>query len=212
MLEEPLSRPQDAHLVIWIAASLLILMARRIPTFSFSGFLRLAWYSQYLELASDFRPLQSRQGAQRLISLSASLIFLSVLVSLHSPLGAFDWLFALRVFLWLNAILLIKFSLALLIGWVFDCQEILATGQNIFLAHLSWLQFPLLFLLVLAHYLPSGQSLLLQALGLISLLGLVFAWWREGKYLARQTLAKPQIIFYLCALEITPFLYLKIFW
>lgn len=214
MLEESFSRPQDAHLIFLLAAAFLVLLAKLLARTQLGDFLRLPWHPAHEDLAADYRPLQSRHESHLALALSASLVFLSLLVSLHqqNSEGAFEWLFALRVFLWLNSLILLKFSLALFIGWVFDCQEDLARGQNIFLAHLNWLQFPLAIGLILFHYLAGAKDILAPILLVITILGFALAWFRQAQYLLRQSLGRAHLFFYLCALEITPFLYLKIFW
>lgn len=214
MLEESFSRPQDAHLIFLLAAAFLVLMAKLLARTQMRDYLRLPWHPAHEDLACDYRPLQSRHESHLILALSASLVFLSLLVSLHqqNSEGVFEWLFALRVFLGLNCLILLKFSLALFIGWVFDCQEDLARGQNIFLAHLNWLQFPLAIGLILFHYLAGAKDILAPILLGITILGFTLAWLRQAQYLLKQSLGRAYLFFYLCALEITPFLYIKNFW
>ncbi|HCQ17442.1 MAG TPA: hypothetical protein DIU20_14330 [Cryomorphaceae bacterium] len=106
--------------------------------------------------------------------------------------------------------LILKLLVASAVGYAFEREEEILKGQNLALAHFTWLALVGGALAFVLYFLPLGSwQFYLLVLPLV-LVGLIFLI-RSVLYCLRIGFNTSYIILYLCALEIVPFSFL-IYW
>lgn len=217
MVETMATRPTDIVLVVLMLVAFILLLARWRHPLRTEQLQKLLWHPKREEVSANFKPLQSGHFSDLLSAIAGSLIVSLSLVVLHSgsfhmALPHLDVFLTLRIFLVFNAIVILKLALGSFVAWVFQHQETVQTGQNIFLAYLTWLMWPLSVGLLLYSFLPFWPQLGYFILLVGLLLGLLLAVYRSFEIIILLPIPKAYLFFYLCALEIVPLLYLVYLW
>lgn len=191
----------------------LLLAARLYNPSRFKAFSVLPFHANRADLEGSFRPVVGRGFFDISLGLSSfAMLGLALFLVLHPFEDGFPLLVGWRMYLRLVMILLLFFVfknfIGLLVGWVFNKAEYIAQAQNVSFAYRAWLGVILFPICLLMVYGGSMYQFLYYAL-LIMLCG--------GYYFSIQFLAiriwridafPYYKIFYLCALEITPLIFL----
>lgn len=213
MEQEVLTRQTDWIALVLIGIGALLLLARLRDASKVEILLKLPFYGSAKEWASGFNPVLSKKLEDFLIGLAALLtIALSALLISRSigakTLVALDWVNFLRYTLVISLFLLFKTLIGALTGAIFEVQEALISAQNQYFAFSSWLILPLLpFCLLLTFTFSGAQWLAWLGLAIL-ILGLFYALYQSAKTIMRLPPNIGYNIFYLCALEIIPAIYL----
>jgi len=207
-----LTHHTDWLLIVLVAIFLLLTMLRRNNAQRFRDLVQLPFNIRRKEVEDDFTP-NWRSGSFEIgFSLFSYLVLglaLFVTVRHHEGNLAFrDWQMFLRICFVVVMFFLLKNFIGLIVGWIFSCSEQVAKSQNTNLAYRCWMSVYLFPLSAAAIYLPVNAQvtylLLLVFLVLGYLVGLQFTAVKLW-HIPAQPYYK---IFYLCALEITPLLFL----
>ncbi len=178
----------------------------------FAEIWQLPFHIRRREVESEFHPSWRKGGFEVGFSIVSYLVIslaLFILVRHHESALAFDdWQMYLRIFFVLTLFFLLKNFLGLLVGWVFHCSEDVAASQNTNLAYRCWMSLVLLPLCVLAIFWQG-----LPMLGyILILIFIILSYLLAFQFTAVRVWNIPALgyykIFYLCALEITPLVFL----
>ena len=205
----------DWLLYLLVGAFVLLLASRLYNPARFKAFVFLPFHANRAELEADFRPVVGRGffdislGVVSFLMLGLALFFLLHPYNGYPPVLS-DWQLYLRLLSALLFFFVLKNFIGLLVGWVFSQSEFIASAQNVSFAHRSWLGlvvFPILFLMtyfVQAYQVFYYLLFVVLAVGYyLSLQFYILRFWRLNALSYYK-------IFYLCALEITPFVFLVI--
>lgn len=213
METEVLARQTDWIALVLMGIGAILLAARWRDATKTDILLKLPFYGSAQEWASDFNPVLAKKLEDFLLGLAAllSIALAALLVSRTlgpKPLEAMDWVNFLRFTLVISLFLLFKTLVGALTGALFEVQEPIIKAQNQYFAFASWLILPLLpFCLLITFTFPGADWLAWLGLAVL-LLGLVYALYQSAKTILRLPPAIGYNIFYLCALEIIPAIYL----
>ena len=203
----------DWLLGILLLSVVLALAARLYNPERFRAFAGLPFHVKRPEMESAFNPAAGRGLFDVSLSVLSYLVLsLAVYLWLHrngeAPPLLNDAALFYRVLLVLVVFFLLKNLAGLFIGWVFGRTEEIAHSQNTQLAHRSWLALILLPLVILAVF-NAGNFIVWHWLLLIfTLAGLSLSLYFSFRQLWQIGTYSYYKILYLCALEITPLLFL----
>lgn len=207
-----------AHHTDWLLGLLLLglglaLSARLYNPARFGSFLALPFHVKRNEMELGFKPLVARGLFDVSLSvLSYLMLALGIYTWLHRPWEGgphfSDQALYFRILFILVVFYLLKNLGGLFVGWVFDCTEDIARSQNSQLAHRAWLSLVLVPPLVLAVFNTAFYQVWYVVVLILLVLGLALSLYFSFIQLWRLRAAPYYKIFYLCALEITPLLFL----
>ncbi len=210
-------REIEKHYSDWILLAILlgvifVLISRIYNPGKFKAFLYLPLRGGN-ETKEEFDPLGWRTPFD--ISMVIN-VFLSIALSIllinysSSTLDLYSgaWRDYLRLFLIISAFFLVKSLLQLAIAWAFDKVGEIALSQNIELSYLAWLALMILPVNVIVAFVSSNKEFNFWLLLIISLAGWFQAFFRSSLQLWKLAAPSYYKIFYLCSLEIIPFIFL----
>jgi hypothetical protein len=211
--QEISSRSTDWVLLVLLVIAFLVTAARLANAERVRHFIKFPFNFAALDWAGGFNPFITKKLSDLLISLSSLLtITLAIFFSIKFwsnqtplPLG---WLPYLRVLFLVTVVFLVKNMLGGLIAAVFEVQEQITAVQNINIAFFSWLLVPLYPLVVLTTFLDWHPELFSKALLGICATGALLALWQTARATFKISPVLSYNIFYLCALEISPVIFL----
>lgn len=198
--------------MVSLAAGTLLVLARFFNDQRVPEFLRFPWQAQANDFALSFGAGKLALNADRIITLSAWLLFPILVIAFKigyssASLLQFDWASYFRILLLAGIYLVLKLLVASAIGYAFEREEALWKAQNISLAHFAWASIMGGALAFTTYFLPLGTYYFyLLSLPLIAV-GLIFLF-RVLIFCRQQGFSLSYIILYLCALEIIPLIYL----
>lgn len=205
----------DWLLWLLVGVFILLLSARLYNPARFKAFSFLPFHANRAELESSFRPIIGRGLFDLSLGFSSFVVIgLSLFLVLHSykvgaPILA-DWRLYLRLLIVLLLFFVFKNFMGLLVGWVFGKTEYIAKAQNVSFAYRAWLGVLLFPICVAMVYWGHAYQVLYFALLLMLCAGYIFSIqffiisiWRIDTFPYYK-------IFYICALEITPLIFLII--
>jgi hypothetical protein len=207
-----------AHHTDWLLGLLLLgvglaLAARLYNPERFKDFISLPFHIKRDEMELGFKPLVARGLFDVSLSvLSYLMLSLGIYIWLHhgwegAPLFN-DKALYFRILFILVVFFLLKNLGGLFVGWVFDCTEDIARSQNSQLAHRAWLSLAIIPALVLAVFNSDNYRVWYLMVLIILVLGVALSIYFSFVQLWRLMAPMYYKIFYLCALEITPLLFL----
>lgn len=206
------------HHTDWLLALLLLgmglaLAAKLYNPSRFRAFLFLPFHVKRDELELGFNPLVARGLFDVSLSVLSYLILsLGIYIWLHRPWDGApnfnDQAIYFRVLFILVFFFLLKNLGGLFVGWVFDCTEDIARSQNSQLAHRAWLSLIIMPVLVMAVFNTELYLFWYLIMRILLILGLAFSFYFSFIQLWRSRALAYYKIFYLCALEITPLLFM----
>lgn len=206
------------HHTDWLLGLLLLgfglaLSARLYNPGRFWAFLALPFHVKRDEMELGFKPLVARGLFDVSLSvLSYLMLALGIYIWLHRAWDGTPYFNDQALYFRVLFILLVFFLLknlgGLFVGWVFDCTEDIARIQNSQLAHRAWLSLVIIPPLVLAVFNPANYQIWYVLLLILLVIGLALSLYFSFIQLWRLSAAAYYKIFYLCALEITPLLFL----
>ena len=201
--------------LLWLLCGVFVLLiaARLYNPMRFKAFMILPFHANRAELESSFRPIIGRGLFDVSLGLSSFVVLgLSLFLILHPfqenlPVMA-DWRMYLRLLMVLLLFFVFKNFMGLLVGWVFNKTDNIARAQNVSFAYRAWLGvilFPVCLALV---YLDTAYQLLYYILLMVLCGGYYFSIQFFVLSIWRIDALPYYKIFYLCALEITPLVFL----
>jgi len=205
----------DWLLGLLVLATTLVLAARLYHPSRFRAFLFLPLHANREELEDGFRPVVGRGLFDVSLGLmSFCVLALSVFLLLNTSGSGFPMLGNWRMYLRLLMVLLFfyvgKNFLGLLVGWVFNTSEEIARAQNVSFAYRAWLTLFLLPVAIAMVYCTPLYNVLYYILLITLLVGYLFSLQFFILRIWRINALSYYKIFYLCALEITPLIFLVI--
>ena len=191
----------------------LMLAARLYNPERFNGILSLPFHVKRSEMELAFRPLIARGLFDVSLSVLSYLVLsLGIYIWLHNAWSGKpdfnDQALYFRILFVLVVFYLLKNLIGLVVGWIFDGIEEVARSQNTQLAHRAWLSLILMPVLVLAVFNVGGYGVWYVAVLVLLALGMASSLYFSFSQLWRLAVPPYYKIFYLCALEITPLLFL----
>lgn len=205
-------RASDWILIISLAAGTLVVLARYFNAVRVNQLLRFPWQSQADEFSLQFNTGKVGLNADRLLIISAWIFFPLLITALKmkgesAAILNYDWASYFRILLISGLYLILKLLVASAVGYAFEREEEILKGQNLALAHFTWLALVGGALAFVLYFLPLGSwQFYLLVLPLV-LVGLIFLI-RSVLYCLRIGFNTSYIILYLCALEIIPLFFL----
>ena len=211
--QEIATRSTDWVLLVLAFITITVVIAKVSETERTVYFLGLPFRVQSSEWAANFNPILSKKLSDALLGLAAILtLALAALLITRFWRGeqtlASDFLPFLKMVFTLIGIFLGKTLLGSFIAAVFDVQEQITAAQNINLAYLSWLLVPILPLVLATLFLNWQTAFFAQLLLVVVLVGLAIMMWHTARAIINVSPILSYNIFYLCALEIIPIIYL----
>jgi len=211
--QEIATRSTDWVLLVLVLIAVLVVLAKLAQTDRTNFFLLLPFRVQANEWAANFNPIQSKKLSDSLLSLSAILtLALAALLIKRFWLGeqslGQDFLPYLKIVFTLIIIFLGKTLLGSLIAAVFDVQARVTAVQNINFAYFSWMLLPLYPLVVGCIFLSWEPTVFAKALIVLCALGIILTLWNTARAALQIGVYLSYNIFYLCALEIVPVMFL----
>ncbi len=207
--------PHHTDWILWLLllSTVLVISARLYNPQRFRNFLILPFHVKRHELEASFNPSLRRGLFDLSLSLmSYAMIGLGVFLLLHPYLGAIplltDWEMYLRVLFILMLFFVVKNLVGLFVGWVFEQSEEIAGAQNVNLAYRMWTSILILPVCALLIYFTPAYPVVYYLLAVLIGLGFYFAFQFSLLKIWRIQARGYYKIFYLCALEITPLLFL----
>lgn len=212
---EKLIIPHHTDWILWIivGAAAFLLAARLYNPLRFKAFSILPFHAQRAELENSFRLVVGRGLFDISLGLVSFVVLsLTVFLLLHPFEGAMPFLGEWRLFLRLVIVLLFfyvfKNFMGLLVGWIFNQTEPIARAQNVSFAYRSWLAMILLPLCMALVFLPQAYQVLYYLLFTVLISGYAFSLQFLVIRIWQMNAFSYYKIFYLCALEITPLIFL----
>ena len=207
--------PHHTDWLLWLllASFILMLSARLYNRRRFNAFAILPFHANRREMETTFNPVPGRGLFDLGLSLLAPVMLsVSCFLILHPyhgyPPFLGDWRLFLRLFFVLLIFFIFKNFVGLLVGWVFNKSDEIALSQNVGLAYRTWAAIILMPICVLAVFFAPAFPVLYYVL----LFSLCIAYYFGVQFAAIRIwniTAPPYYkIFYLCALEITPLIFL----
>ncbi len=205
-------RASDWIIIVSLAAGTLVVLARFFNAQRVPDFLKFPWQSRADEFAISFSAGKLALNADRILILSAWIFFPVLVTALKMEGDAnliiqYDWASYFRILLLGGLYLILKLLVASAVGYAFEREEDLWQGQNLALAHFSWLSLGGGLLAFVFHFLPASPLYFYILLVLFILLALLFLF-RVLSFCLRQGFSPSYIFLYICALEIIPLVYL----
>tara|TARA_B100001115_G_C15844204_1_gene424414 strand:- start:2732 stop:3313 length:582 start_codon:yes stop_codon:yes gene_type:complete len=189
-----------------------VVLARYFNAVRVNQLLRFPWQSQADEFSLQFNTGKVGLNADRLLIISAWIFFPLLITALKmkgesAAILNYDWASYFRILLISGLYLILKLLVASAVGYAFEREEEILKGQNLALAHFTWLALVGGALAFVLYFLPLGSwQFYLLVLPLV-LVGLIFLI-RSVLYCLRIGFNTSYIILYLCALEIIPLFFL----
>ncbi len=189
-----------------------MVLARYFNAVRVNQLLRFPWQSQADEFSLQFNTGKVGLNADRLLIISAWIFFPLLITALKmkgesAAILNYDWASYFRILLISGLYLILKLLVASAVGYAFEREEEILKGQNLALAHFTWLALVGGALAFVLYFLPLGSwQFYLLVLPLV-LVGLIFLI-RSVLYCLRIGFNTSYIILYLCALEIIPLFFL----
>ena len=211
--QEIATRSTDWVLLVLLMVGFFLTLAKLANTSRFQFFLKLPFDVSSREWASVYNPFFSKRISDFLMSLSAllsitlAIFFIQTFWEQQRPVSN-AWLPYLRVLFFTSLIYLLKTLLGSFIAAVFEVQEEITAAQNINLAFLTWLVVPIYPLLVVTAFAGWPQAFWPKILLILLALGALLAFWQTARTVIKIGPALSYNIFYLCALEISPIIFL----
>jgi len=212
MLREIENHYTDWVLAVMLLSIFLILLSRIYNSRKFTSFLYLP-VRKGEDAEGEFNPLGWRNPFDVLMAINAflSLSLAVLLVNYYSSSVVFSyqsWYNYLRIFLILSSFFLVKSLLQLAVAWAFDKVEAVALSQNIELSYWSWTGLIVLPLCILVVFVSPFREINTWLLLVIIFGGWLQAFFRSGLHLWKIPASGYYKFFYLCGLEIIPFIFL----
>ena len=204
----------DWILIILLVSVALVLAARLYNPERFAGFILLPFHVKRKEMELSFNPVVARGLFDVSLSVVSYLVLaLAVFVWLHRVDGEGVPDFSnsaiyFRILLILVLFYLFKNLAGLSVGWVFDQTEEIAKSQNAQLSHRAWLALALIPLLSLSVFNLNHYDIWWWLTSVLTLAGLIMSLYFSFLQLWRIGVSSYYKIIYLCALEITPLIFL----
>ncbi len=205
-------RVTDWVILISLGAGIFLVLARVIDHARVSELLRFPWTAQAEEFSLRFNAGKVKLNADRFMILAAWTLFPLIIVALKvqgksEALLLYDLATYFRVLLLSGLYLILKLLLASAVGYAFEREEQTLQGQNLALAHFTWISIVGGPLALLTFFLPLGSGQYYLILIPVVLTAAVFLF-RSIYYSLKSGFSPSYIILYLCALEIIPLLFL----
>lgn len=207
--------PHHTDWLLWILmlGAGLMLAARLYNPVRFAGFVSLPFHVKRREMELSFNPVVARGLFDVSLSvLSYLLLSLGIYVLLHNQwqdeVGFNDPALYFRILLILVLFYLLKNLMGLVVGWIFGQTEDIARIQNAQLAHRAWLAVILMPVLVLAIFNVGNYVVWYVLVMVLIIAGILSSLYFSFLQVWRVSTPAYYKIFYLCALEITPLLFL----
>lgn len=208
-----ISHHTDWLLLVLLTGVVLALAARLYSPTRFKAFVQLPFHIRRRELEQNFNPAMGRG------LFDVSLAFLSYLglglalyLLIHPPGPNFpllsDWQLYLRLVFVLLLFFMVKNFLGLWVAWIFGRTDQVAHAQNVNLAYRAWLALVVLPFCALAVYWPPIYAVAHYLLWFLLVTGYLVALRFSFFQIWKMPVRSYYKIFYLCALEITPLLFL----
>lgn len=211
-MELPLHH-SDWILVILLLCLALLVAARLYNPERFGSFVSLPFHVKRKEMELAFNPVVARGLFDVSLSITSYLVLsMGVYIWLHKTWSEAPYFtdspIYYRILLILVLFYLFKNLSGLLVGWVFERTDDIARSQNAQLAHRAWLGVILLPFVILAVFNSSNYMLWYWITLFVMLLGVALSLYFSFLQLWRIGASSYYKIFYLCALEITPLVFL----
>ena len=201
--------------LLWLSLGVfsLLLAARLYNPIRFKAFSILPFHANRSELEASFRPVVGRGLFDVSLGVSSfATLGLALFLILHPNRGELpvmgDWRMYLRLTIVLLLFFVFKNFMGLLVGWVFNKTDFIAKAQNVSFAYRAWLGVLLFPVCVAMVY--SGEAY--QWLYYVLLVGLCVGYYFSVQFFTIRIWRIDAFvyykIFYLCALEITPLIFL----
>ena len=201
--------------LLWLlfAAVTVIISVRLYNRQRFRDFAILPFHARRRELEDDFKPEPGRGFVDLSLSLLSTFILtLTCFLLLHPYNNEFplfnNWVLFLRLLFVLMLFFVVKNFVGMLVGWVFNKSEEIAISQNVNLAYRTWIAILLLPLCIMAIFFPPAYKYIYYVLLLVISIGYYFAFQFAAIRIWRMGVVSYYKVFYLCALEITPLIFL----
>ncbi len=203
----------DWLLGVLLLSWLLIIVARWFNPDRFNQVAILPFHGSRREVETTFNPSRGKgMYAFNLNVVSNIIISLSLFLLLHFPDNKIpdfsNWSLFLKLFFGISFFFIFKNFVGLFVGWVFNSSDELAESQNIHLAYRIWMSIVLAPICVIAVYWPNSFSIAYFLVALILVIGYLLALLFSSIKIWTLPLRGYYKISYLCALEITPLIYL----
>lgn len=197
----------DWLLILFIVNAVLFLIAKLYHPKKFGEFLSLPFNSGLQEFEKEFNPYGGKDIFDITLTFNSFLIYATGLFVIFNPdLSLYSDFF--RLFFILILFFLLKNFASLFIAWLFDKNIEITTSHNANLAYRTWGSIWLYPVLVAAVFIPnlseSSATLVSIAIAAVYILALIVSIFRVWAMAAK----KYYKILYLCALEITPIVFL----
>ncbi|MDZ7848201.1 MAG: DUF4271 domain-containing protein [Owenweeksia sp.] len=210
--------PRIVHHTDWIlwlllTSAALLLAARLYNPKRFRAYLQLPIHVKRTELQDAFSPAVGRGLFDISLAVLSYLMYsLALYLLIHPHRGSApllsDWVMYLRLLFLLPLFFLVKNFLGLFVGWVFSQSEEIGQAQNVNLAYRAWSAIFILPLCTLIVYFQPLYPVLYYVLSVLLILGYLVALQFSVRKLWGMMAPVYYKIFYLCALEITPLVFL----
>ncbi len=203
----------DWLLWLLLGVFVLLLAAHLYNPMRFKAFAILPFHANRAEIEGGFRPVVGRGLFDISLGVSSfAILGLALFLVLHPyhhvPPVLAGWRMYLRLIVVLLLFFVFKNFIGLLVGWIFNKTEQIARAQNISFAYRAWLGV-LLFPLCLAMIFGGeAYQVLYYALFIVLCGGYYLSFQFYAISIWRMDALSYYKIFYLCALEITPLIFL----
>lgn len=203
----------DWLLILLFVAVGILMAARLYNAQRLKDFALLPFHSRRKDLEANFNPVPGKGFVDLSLSLNSTLVItLSCFLLLHPYQGHFpllsDWtLFLLLLFAFM-IFFLFKNFMGLIVGWIFNRSEEITASQNVNLAYRTWLGILLLPVCILTVFVHQAYPVFYYILLILLSTGYFFAFQFSAIRIWEMEVLPYYKILYLCALEITPLIFL----
>ncbi len=203
----------DWLLIVTTLSFVLLIAVRLYNIVRFKQLSFLPFHASRADIEDSFNPVPGKGFVDFSLSImSPVIIALTCYLLIHPYNGAVpifsDWALYLRLLFIVTIFFLLKNFLGMFVGWVFGTAEEIGVSQNVYLAYRSWMAIVLLPFCVLLIFFPSGYAIFYYILLIITVLGLLLALLFTVLRIWNMRIVAYYKIFYICALEITPLIFL----
>jgi hypothetical protein len=206
------------HHTDWLLAVLMLSFVVMITVKLYNAgrlrdFAILPFHSGRKELEESFNPVPGKGFVDLSLSLNSTLIItISCFLLLHPYEDVFpefnDWTMFLMLLFALLIFFLFKNFMGLLVGWVFHKSDEIAEAQNINLAYRTWLGIILLPICTVAVFFQPAYPVVYFILLFVLSVGYFLAFQFSALRIWSMGVLPYYKLLYLCALEITPLIFL----
>ncbi len=209
----PIAHYTDWILILFVCCALMLLVSKLAEEKRFYIFLTLPFHTKKMEVLSEFNPFNGIKRFETLLSLHSYLLISFGIFILSEHLGDSKPNYGyfesyVRICFFVSLFYLGKALINAFLEWIYDHPTQIALAGNLSLGYRIWSSIFLLPLAFFCIFFNDGTLFFVWAIGIFLAVSYILSVFQSNLILWQIPAPFYYKFFYICALEITPILFL----